>query len=132
MPATLSLWAVLVLLFAIGSGLGTIFPISTVCMQNAVARSQMGVATGAANFFRALMSALVVAVLGAIVLGGLGGQTGAAVEDVAHAASAETVATAFGYVFSACMGVAVLGLAFLIAMEERPLRGSAADAPISE
>ena len=63
-----------VLLFAIGSGLGCVFPISTVCMQNAVARQQMGVATGAANFFRALMSALVVAVLGAIVLGRLGGQ----------------------------------------------------------
>jgi hypothetical protein len=101
-------------------------------MQNAVAHNQMGVATGAANFFRALMSALVVAVLGAIVLGGLGGETGAAVEDVARAASAETVATAFRYVFAACMGVAVLGLVFLIAMEERPLRGSTADAPISE
>jgi EmrB/QacA subfamily drug resistance transporter len=129
---TLPLWAVLVLLFAVGSGLGTMFPISTVCMQNAVAHNQMGVATGAANFFRALMSALVVAVLGAIVLGGLGGETGAAVEDVARAASAETVATAFRYVFAACMGVAVLGLVFLIAMEERPLRGSTADAPISE
>jgi len=129
---SLPLWAVLVLLFAIGSGLGCVFPISTVCMQNAVARTQMGVATGAANFFRALMSALVVAVLGAIVLGGLGGHTGAAVEDVARAASVETVAAAFRYVFAACALVACCGLAFLIALEERPLRGPAADAPISE
>jgi EmrB/QacA subfamily drug resistance transporter len=124
----LPLWAVLVLLFAIGSGLGTMFPISTVCMQNAVARTQMGVATGAANFFRALMSALVVAVLGAIVLGRLGGETGAAVETVARAASAETVASAFRFVFGTCALVASFGMCFLIAMEERPLRGPGAEA----
>jgi EmrB/QacA subfamily drug resistance transporter len=129
MAGTLPLWAVLVLLFVIGSGLGCVFPISTVCMQNAVARTQMGVATGAANFFRALMSALVVAVLGAIVLGRLGGQAGTAVETLAHSASPETVASAFRYVFAACAFVALCGMGFLLAMEERPLRGPAADAP---
>ena len=61
-------------------------------MQNAVSRSQMGVATGAANFFRALFSALVVAVLGAIVLGGLGGVAGMSVEMLARAASAQELA----------------------------------------
>jgi EmrB/QacA subfamily drug resistance transporter len=129
MAGTLPLWAVLVLLFVIGSGLGCVFPISTVCMQNAVARTQMGVATGAANFFRALMSALVVAVLGAIVLGRLGGQAGTAVETLAHSASPETVASAFRYVFAACAFVALCGMGFLLAMEERPLRGPAVDAP---
>ena len=79
---------VLSLLSLIGAGLGTLFPISTVCMQNAVTQHQMGVATGAANFFRSLFSALVVAVLGAIVLGGLGGVTGMSVEMLARAASA--------------------------------------------
>jgi hypothetical protein len=98
-------------------------------MQNAVARTQMGVATGAANFFRALMSALVVAVLGAIVLGRLGGEAGAAMETLAHSASAETVASAFRYVFAACAFVALCGMGFLIAMEERPLRGPAAIEP---
>ena len=72
-PASMPIALVLSLLLLIGSGLGTLFPISTVCMQNAVTQHQMGVATGAANFFRSLFSALVVAVLGAIVLGGLGG-----------------------------------------------------------
>ncbi len=72
-PASMSTALVLLLLTVVGAGLGTVFPISTVCMQNAVTQHQMGVATGAANFFRALASALVVAVLGAIVLGGLGG-----------------------------------------------------------
>jgi EmrB/QacA subfamily drug resistance transporter len=129
MAGSLPLWAVLILLFAVGSGLGCVFPISTVCMQNAVVPSQMGVATGAANFFRALMSALVVAVLGAIVLGRLGGHAGAAVETLAHSASPDVVASAFRYVFAACAFVAACGMACLIAMPERPLRGPGATAP---
>jgi MFS family permease len=122
-PAALPIWGLLTLLFVVGSGLGTVFPVSTVCLQNAVARSQMGVATGAANFFRALISALTVAVLGVIVLGHLGGGAGTAVETLAKSASEATLATAFRYVFIACMLVLSLGLAFLLAMEERPLKG---------
>jgi EmrB/QacA subfamily drug resistance transporter len=127
-PSSLPLWIVLVLNFAIGSGLGTMFPISTVCLQNAVPPTQMGVATGAANFFRALMSALVVAVLGAIVLGRLGGEAGAAVETLAKTSSVEVVGDAFRYVFIACALVLCAGMAFLIAMEERPLRGPGTEA----
>ena len=48
------------------------FPVATVSVQNAVARRDVGTATGAMNFFRALVSALVVAIMGAILLGGLG------------------------------------------------------------
>ena len=59
-PASMPTALVLLLLTVVGAGLGTVFPISTVCMQNAVTQHQMGVATGAANFFRALASALVV------------------------------------------------------------------------
>ena len=122
-PASMPTILVLLLLLVIGAGLGTVFPVSTVCMQNAVSRSQMGVATGAANFFRALFSALVVAVLGAIVLGGLGGVTGMSVEMLARTASAPELAYAFRFVFLACALVLSFGMAFLIAMEERPLRG---------
>ena len=53
----------------IGFGVGTVFPTTTVSIQNAVARHEIGVATGAMNFFRALASALVVAIMGAILLG---------------------------------------------------------------
>jgi EmrB/QacA subfamily drug resistance transporter len=126
---TLPTFWVLVLLTSVGAGLGTVFPISTVCLQNAVTQQQMGVATGAANFFRALLSALLVAVLGAIVLSGLGGSTGTAVETLAHAASAELLSTAFRYVFLACALVGCFTMAFLIAMEERPLRGPARHSP---
>lgn len=122
-PASLPTWAVLVLLAVVGSGLGTVFPISTVCLQNAVPQSQMGIATGAANFFRALFSSLVVAILGAIVLGGLGGEAGSAMETLARSASAHDLAIAFRFVFLACALVLAFGLAFLIALEERPLKG---------
>jgi len=136
-PAALPIWAVLTLLFVVGSGLGCVFPVSTVCMQNAVVRAQMGIATGAANFFRALFSALIVAVLGAIVLGHLGGAAGSAVETLARSASADTLVNAFRYVFVACALVLCCGLAFLIVLEERPLRGptppsQGAAAPIAE
>ena len=100
--------------------------VSTVCMQNAVSRAQMGVATGAANFFRALFSALVVAVLGAIVLGGLGGVAGMSVEMLARTATAPELAYAFRFVFLACALVLSFGMAFLISMEERPLKGPTA------
>ena len=127
-PASLPTVLVLALLTLIGSGLGTLFPISTVCMQNAVTQHQMGVATGAANFFRSLFSALVVAVLGAIVLGGLGGVTGMSIEMLARTASAPELATAFRFVFMACALVLAFGMAFLISMEERVLKGPATPA----
>jgi EmrB/QacA subfamily drug resistance transporter len=125
-PGSMPTALVLSLLFIIGSGLGTVFPVSTVCMQNAVSRAQMGVATGSANFFRALFSALVVAVLGAIVLGGLGGVAGMSVEMLARTASAPELAYAFRFVFLACALVLSFGMAFLISMEERPLKGPTA------
>jgi EmrB/QacA subfamily drug resistance transporter len=131
-PASMPTVVVLLLLLLIGSGLGTLFPISTVCMQNAVAQSQMGVTTGAANFFRSLFSALVVAVLGAIVLGGLGGVTGMSVEMLARAASAPELAYAFRFVFMACALVIAFGMAFLISMEERVLKGPATPSPAVE
>jgi EmrB/QacA subfamily drug resistance transporter len=125
-PASMPIWIVLLLLLIIGAGLGTVFPVSTVCMQNAVSRSQMGIATGAANFFRSLFSALVVALLGAIVLGGLGGVAGMSIEMLARTASALELAYAFRFVFLACGLVLSFGMSFLIAMEERPLKGPSA------
>jgi EmrB/QacA subfamily drug resistance transporter len=128
-PASLPLTVVLPLIAVVGSGLGSVFPVSTVAMQNAVTQHQMGIATGAANFFRALFSALVVAMLGAIVLGGLGGVTGMSVEMLARAASAATLTYAFRFVFAACALVLCFGFAFLIVLEERPLRGPAPAKP---
>jgi MFS family permease len=125
-PASLPIWGVIALLAVTGFGLGTVFPISTVAMQNAVMPAQVGTATGSANFFRSLLSAVVVALLGAIVLGGVGGATGVSVETLARTASGADLAQAFRFVFMATGLVLAFGLAFMISMEERPLRGPAA------
>ena len=69
---TLPLWALLVLLSLFALGLGTAFPVSVVSIQNSVARSQVGTATGAMNFFRALMASFMVAAFSAILLMALG------------------------------------------------------------
>ncbi len=128
-PVSLGVATVLTLLAVIGGGLGSVFPISTVCMQNAVKQHQMGIATGAANFFRALLSSLVVAVLGAIVVGGLGGATGTPVETLIHTASGPALSMAFRFVFVTCGLMLTLGLGFVIVLEERVLRGPAQHSP---
>jgi EmrB/QacA subfamily drug resistance transporter len=118
----------LALMSVVGTGIGVVYPVTTVSIQNAVPHHQVGSAMGALNFFRSLASAFVVAVLGAILLAGLGvsaGRGGRAVSVI------ETVATAgpgaaltFRWVFLAAFVFLALSLLFLILMEERPLRGS--------
>jgi EmrB/QacA subfamily drug resistance transporter len=125
-PAALPIWGVICLLALVGLSCGSVFPISTVAMQNAVTPAQVGTATGSANFFRSLVSAIVVALFGAIVLGGVGGATGVSVETLARSASGAELAQAFRFVFLAAGLVLAFGLAFMISMEQRPLRGPAA------
>src|SRR5207253_10360164 len=75
----------------IGFGVGTVYPVATVSIQNAVPMHQVGTATGAMNFFRALASTLAVAVMGAIMLAGLGAtpeRGGAGVERLVESAGA--------------------------------------------
>jgi EmrB/QacA subfamily drug resistance transporter len=129
------LWAV----FAtglVGYGVGSVFPIATVCVQNAVWRHEVGIATGAMNFFRALTSALAVAVMGAILLAGLGfaPERGGAGIDVLAAnagASGLNVAGVFQWVFAAALVFSVIAFVAVILMEERPLHG-AQDMPPAE
>jgi MFS family permease len=112
----------------IGFGVGSVFPIATVSIQNAVLRHQVGTATGAMNFFRALASTLVVAVMGAIVLAGLGvtPERGAGTEVVAQMAGAADIDEVFRRVFAAALAVAILAFVAVLRLEERPLRGPAA------
>ena len=94
---------------------------------------QVGTATGAMNFFRALASTLAVAVMGAILLAGLGvaPERGAGVELMAQSVGAGglDVAGIFGLVFVAADAFLVLALLAIVLMEERPLRGPAAQSP---
>jgi MFS family permease len=126
-PLALPIGAVLALLALIGGGIGSAFPVSLVALQNAVSPSQMGTATGALNFFRSMGSALVVALFGAIVLGGIGKGGGVSVEMLARSASGADLASVFRFVFLAGALVLGFGLCFMIAMEQKPLRGPARD-----
>jgi MFS family permease len=121
------LWGVLLALTAIGFGGGTIYPVATVSIQNAVAMHQVGTATGAMNFFRALASTLAVAVMGAILLAaaGLNPERGAGVELLVEMAGAAGVdmAAVFRWVFVAAEAFLLMALVSILLMEERPLRG---------
>jgi len=121
------LWLLLTLLAVFSFGLGAGFPLSVVSIQNAVARSQVGTATGAMNFFRSLMSSFAVAVFSAILFMALGrdisiGETAAA----GHAVIPEAdMIGAFRYVFLAAAGFLSITTVLWILMEERPLAGPA-------
>jgi EmrB/QacA subfamily drug resistance transporter len=121
----------------IGFGVGSVFPVATVSIQNAVERHNVGTATGAMNFFRALASALVVAIMGAILLAGIGmtpDRAGAGLEvTLAHAdALGVAVADIYRYVFLAALVTSVLSLVAVILLEERTLYGPPARTPVAD
>ena len=110
------------LLFVLGLGLGPMYPMSTVVTQNSVKPHQMGTATGALNFFRTLGGALIVAVFGALVLGGVSDDSGImTLEKVAEMHS--NLAPAFKNVFIAGAVFIAVALACLLLVEERPMQG---------
>jgi MFS family permease len=104
-----------------GLGVGPTFPFTIVVVQNAVAMHQLGVATGTMNFFRALGSTFIVAAFGAIVLAGAPMTRGISAGAVLAGTDA---ADAFRWVFAAAILCLVIALACILALEERPLRGS--------
>ncbi len=125
-------------LLVLGTGLGTIYPVTTVSMQNAVQPHQLGTATASFNFFRSLGSAIFVALFGAIFISalGVGGQAiGSLDQLVAEAAAKGTaVGPVFRYVFGAAVVTLTIGFAFVLAMKEVPLRSGrpSAAASVSE
>jgi hypothetical protein len=126
----LSITVIEVILAVISIGLGTLLPVSTVAIQNAVAPHELGTATGTANFFRSLGGAFIVAIFGAIVLSGSGMSGATSFETLAETAARSGIdlSDIFAHVFVAALIGFGLALAFLLAMEERPLRGSAVKA----
>jgi MFS family permease len=112
---------VLLLLFILGCGLGPMYPMSTIVMQNAVKPHQLGTATGTLNFFRTLGGAIIVAVFGAIVLGG--DAAGTTLERLATAHG--DLGPAFQWVFIAAIVCVAIAFCCLLAVEERPLHGPA-------
>jgi EmrB/QacA subfamily drug resistance transporter len=127
---TAPLWLVLTALVIVSMGCGTTYPVCTVSVQNAVPPHQVGTATGVMNFFRALISALQVAILGAIVVAGFGVglERGRGADVVVQAANAmgSDVSRVFGWMFATAGLFLAIGVAALVVMEERPLRGPTA------
>jgi MFS family permease len=121
-PAGLGLAEVVLLLLVLGLGMGPMYPVSTIVMQNAVKPHQLGTATGTLNFFRTLGGAIVVAAFGAILLTGVS-ETAGAVTPEKLAALHSDLAPAFRWVFVAAAVCLAISLVCVLAIEERPLHG---------
>lgn len=105
------------LLFLYGLGLGPVFPIATVSVQNAVTQHNLGAATGLLAFLRSMGAAFGVAILGAIVLG-----AGAHGEGGGSAAGMAIEPESFRWAFLVAALSTAGALCCLLAMPERPLR----------
>jgi EmrB/QacA subfamily drug resistance transporter len=118
----LSLATFTVLLGVLGAALGPMYPTSTIVMQNAVKTHQLGIATGALNFFRLLGGAVIVAAFGAIVLGSSGDQNTVMTLERLEAGHAD-FAPAFRLVFIAAAVFLAIALVCLFLVEELPMHG---------
>ena len=124
--------AVAAVLSVVAFGIGTTYPVGTVSIQNAVSRYQVGAAMGAMNFFRGLTAAFIVAVMGAILLDGLGvtpvrgGIAGIGAPAITRGIDSAHV---FRHLFALGVLCLIASLVALIRLEERPLRGRSEDAP---
>src|SRR6516225_6934633 len=117
-PAGLPLPVVAAVMGLAGLGIGSLFPITTVSIQNAVRPYQLGTVTGVMNFFRSLGGALMVSAFGAIVLGGSGESVhpGLTLEALAAEVgrSGGDLAMVFRWVFAAAASCLTIGLACLV------------------
>jgi MFS family permease len=121
-PVNQSIARLVFLLFVLGCGVGPMYPMSTIVMQNAVKPHQLGTATGTLNFFRTLGGAIIVAAFGAIVLGSGAGDAGTTTLESLATAHGD-LASAFRWVFIAAVICLAIAFASLLAVEERPLQG---------
>jgi len=121
----LGVWQMQVAIGVLGCGLGVIYPISTVSVQNAVPAHQMGTATGILNFARSLGGALVVPAFGAIFLAVAEAADGQSIQDIIFAGThgGADVAPAFRSVFLAAAAGALAACVFMATIPELPLRG---------
>ena len=124
-PSGLPLVVTCAILGFVGLGMGMLYPVTTVSIQNAVVPHQLGTATGAMNFFRSLGGALGVSGFSAIILGGGQGHEGLTLAALSVQAShnGAGLTHSFGWLFAAAAGCMAAGLICLLVMEERPLGG---------
>jgi len=118
----LPLAAVELIIGLVSVGLGTLLPVTTIAIQNAVEPHQLGTATGTANFFRQLGSALLVAVFGAILLSGSGAETA---EKLHESLTGEVAIATFRLIFMAVFAGFFCALVFIWQMRQLPLKARA-------
>lgn len=127
---------------AIGAGIGMVFPVVTISVQNAVPARNLGIATSANGLARSLGGAIGVAILGAIIAGALAHMMGAVARlsemmarrppddaltlgKLPPTLRAEVLAateSAYATMFLACAAMTLLALAAALFMKELPLR----------
>ena len=111
LTATSPLWALAVLLVVTGAGLGFFVQVSVLAGQNAVDDAQLGVATGALNFFKTMGGAFGAALFGAILAGQLHGRP----------LTTPSYLHGFQAVFGWTVPFMVLALILAVIMREPPL-----------
>lgn len=120
--ASPDLLALEALFFLISVGLGSVLPVATITVQNAVELHEMGTATALANGARQLGGAIVVAIFGALVIHAFGGEAvGHEGFDIARADRA-ALASAFHHVFIAAICILAAAFVAMATMEDRPMK----------
>jgi EmrB/QacA subfamily drug resistance transporter len=133
-------------LVVIGIGMGTMFQVYVIATQNAVAVSDLGVATASIQFFRSMGGSLGVAAFGTLLANRLADELqqrlgavaqrvdpdrllqGGDVPAALRGATAAALSAALHSVWVVAAALAVVGLVLAFALEERPLRTQAAPA----
>src|SRR5947209_20377574 len=106
-------------------GVGSVWPVTTFAIQNAVRLHELGTATASMNFFRQLGGAFIVAVFGTIVLNGAGISGADLTQGIVETPE---LVSAFRAVFLTAAGGVLACMVFLLRMEEKPLLGHRPDA----
>jgi hypothetical protein len=108
------------LLYVSGLGIGSVAPVCTISLQNAVPLTALGTVTAISNYARQLIGALMIAGLGSFVThAGIGASI-----DHPDPVFRAALLPAFGYVCAGAALAVCVSLLFLLRMEERPLRAS--------
>jgi EmrB/QacA subfamily drug resistance transporter len=123
---------------AIGAGIGMVFPVVTISVQNAVPPRNLGVATSANGLARMLGGAIGVSILGALLAGSLddmmqrlggarfeGAATLAKLPPPVRARMLAEAGAAYAAMFYACAAMTLLSFAAALLMKELPLRTKA-------
>jgi Na+/melibiose symporter-like transporter len=103
-------WVLAGILVVTGTGLGFFIQVSLLAGQNAVSGRDLGVATGALNFFKTIGGAFGAAVFGAILTAQLLG---------AHTTAA--IVSSYNTVFFWCVPLMALAFVLALRLEEKPL-----------